>query len=261
MTPEVQESPQFQFLEVQLDYFLTPSNKINYTKYLLILAGKLLCISSAAYRMLRNSRVIILPRERLIRDLMSRSFQNNELQRLFKDLKPEQRFVNILFDEVKLIKTTRFSAGHIIGHANNAPSEQPFEPKLFAIKAGPRLIFAIYPVKNINSEEFRNMEVMKKSGVRPISFIYDNCPLYKTIAAFKALKKHGKSPGRDYRFITLVTDWFKMMNIKYRFGAINLRDLFRAPGTLNCDNFYKLLILCKVIGHVGGKVAKLGKKS
>ena len=138
--------------------------------------------------MLRYSRVIILPRERLIRDLMSRSFLNNELQRLFKDLKPEQRFVNILFDEVKLIKTTRFSPGHIIGHANNAPSEQPFVLKLFAIKAGPRLI-AIYPVKNINSEEFRNLEVMKKSGVRPISFIYDNCPLYETIAAFKALKK------------------------------------------------------------------------
>ena len=186
--PRSARRPQFQFLEVQLDYFLTPSNKINYTKYLLILAGKLLCISPAVYRMLRNSRVIILPRERLIRDLMSRSFQNNELQRLFKDLKPEQRFVNILFDEVKLIKTTRFSPGHIIGHANNAPSEQPFVLKLFAIKAGPRLI-AIYPVKNINSEEFRNMEVMKKSGVRPISFIYDNCPLYKTIAAFKALKK------------------------------------------------------------------------
>ena len=37
------------------------------------------------------TRVIILPRERLIRELMSRSFQNNEMQRLFKDLKPEQR--------------------------------------------------------------------------------------------------------------------------------------------------------------------------
>ena len=74
--------------------------------------------------MLRNSRTIILPWERLLRDLMTRSFQNNELPRIFEVLKPEQRFVNILFDEVKLIKTSRFSAGHIICHANNAPSEQ-----------------------------------------------------------------------------------------------------------------------------------------
>ena len=124
MTSEVQECPQFQFLVAQLDNLLTPYNKIRYTKHLLILAGELLCISPAAYRMLRNSRTIILPWERLLRDLMTRSFQNNELPRIFEVLKPEQRFVNILFDEVKLIKTSRFSAGHIIGHANNAPSEQ-----------------------------------------------------------------------------------------------------------------------------------------
>ena len=46
MTPEVQECPHFQFLEVQLDYLLTPSNKINYTKYLVILARELLYLSS-----------------------------------------------------------------------------------------------------------------------------------------------------------------------------------------------------------------------
>ena len=103
MTSEVQECPQFQFLGAQLDNLLTPYNKIRYTKHLLILAGQLLCISPAAYRMLRNSRTIILPCERLLRDLKTRSFQNNELPRIFEVLKPEQRFVNILFDEVKLI--------------------------------------------------------------------------------------------------------------------------------------------------------------
>ena len=73
--------------------------------------------------MLRKSS-IILPCERLLRDLMTRSFQNHKLPRIFEVLKPEQRFVNILFVEVKLIKTSRFSSGHIIGHANDAPSEQ-----------------------------------------------------------------------------------------------------------------------------------------
>ena len=77
MTPEVQECPQFQFLEVQPDYLLTPSNKINYTKYLLILAGEFLCISPAAYRMLRNSRAIILPRERSGLHLSAQFFAKN----------------------------------------------------------------------------------------------------------------------------------------------------------------------------------------
>ena len=38
-----------------------------------------------------------------------------------------------------------------------------------------------------------------------------------------------------------------MMNVKDKFGAINIRDLFRAPWTLNCENFDKLLAMCDVI--------------
>ena len=55
--------------------------------------------------MIRNYRIIKLPREQLVRNLMSRSFANTNLPLIFKVLKPEQRLVNILFDEVKLLKT------------------------------------------------------------------------------------------------------------------------------------------------------------
>ena len=48
-----------------------------YNKHVLILAAEILNISPAAYKMLRRSRAIILPSERLIRKLLSNSFQDN----------------------------------------------------------------------------------------------------------------------------------------------------------------------------------------
>ena len=54
----------------------------------------------------------------------------------------------------------------------------------------------------------------------------------------------------------MVTNLFKMMNVKDKFGAINLRDLFRAPRTLNCENFDKLLAMCDVIGSCRWKGGK-----
>jgi len=62
----------FQFLVAQLEMLLIPPNKLKY-KYSLIFAAELLSVSSAAYRMLRGSRTILLPKQQLIRDLMSRS--------------------------------------------------------------------------------------------------------------------------------------------------------------------------------------------
>ena len=38
-----------------------------------------------------------------------------------------------------------------------------------------------------------------------------------------------------------------MMNVKDKFSTIHLRDPFRAPWTLNCDNFSKLSAMCDVI--------------
>ena len=267
-----------------------------------------------------------------------------------------------MFDEVKLIKTSRFSAGHIIGHANNAPNEQATSAlctEAVRHQGGPRMLFGIHPVKNMNSADLQIilleiMEVMKKSGVRPISFLCDNCPLNQGVyrllggpgrvvldgievfllydfvhimknlrnnwitdklqelsfvedgveylacwkdiqalyeadnrsslrltklthtsvfpkplqrqsvplvcqvfhAALKALKNTVNPQQGTIRFITMVTNWFKMMNVKDKFGAINLRDPFRAPWTLNCENFDKLLAICDVIGSCrweGGK--------
>ena len=73
--------------------------------------------------MLRRSAAIVLPSERLLRKILSKSFQDNNLEMILEKLKPEQRLVNILFDEVKLKEATRFTGGggggDIVGHAEN----------------------------------------------------------------------------------------------------------------------------------------------
>ena len=102
---ELTEVPSFQFFQEQLQLMTTSPNGRRYSKHVLIFTAELICVSPAAYRLLRNSETIILPREKLVCDLMNKSFQNDNLENLFTELKPQQRLVNILFDEVKLKKS------------------------------------------------------------------------------------------------------------------------------------------------------------
>ena len=103
----LQDNPRYQLILEQLQLILTPINGRRYNKHL-ILASELLCISPAAYRMLRRSEAIILPRERTIRELISKSLSESNLEKILETLKPQQRLVNILFDEVKLKQSMSF---------------------------------------------------------------------------------------------------------------------------------------------------------
>ena len=38
---------------------------------------------------------------------------------LFVKLKSQQRLVNLMFDEVKMVETWRYSGGHVLGYAEN----------------------------------------------------------------------------------------------------------------------------------------------
>ena len=54
----------------------------------------------------------MLPSEQLILRLISRVFQDENIEKLFEKLKPEQRLLNLSFDEVKLKEATYFTGGH-----------------------------------------------------------------------------------------------------------------------------------------------------
>ena len=99
---DVTDDTMIQFLKDQLMLILTSSNKHHYSKAIITLAAELLCVSPAAYRMVRASRAIFLPKEQFIHDLMSRSVNEENVRLVMEDLQPNQRLVNIVFDEVKL---------------------------------------------------------------------------------------------------------------------------------------------------------------
>ena len=69
----------------------------------------------------------------------------------------------------------------------------------------------------------------------------------KTVAAFKALKDTISFNEGTFILVQLVTDWFKMMNVKDKFASICSRDELRSPWELNCASFTKLTPMCDVI--------------
>ena len=88
-----------------------------YDKETILLAAELYNVSPAAYKMLLKSGTLALPSVKIIKQLLSNSSSEENLKSLLSDLKPQQKLINILFDDVKLVQATRFTGGHVHGHA------------------------------------------------------------------------------------------------------------------------------------------------
>ena len=116
---------------------------------------------------------------------MSKLYQGNNLTKLFGTLKPQQRLVNILFDDVKLKKAMRFTWGHIVDHAANKPEELATSALVFELichYGEPRYIIRIIPIASLKSYQLIEMLLeaayaVRKHGGYIISFICDNFPL------------------------------------------------------------------------------------
>jgi len=68
-------------------------------------------------------------------------------------------------------------------------------------------------------------KVLQRQSVPLVCKVFDD----KTIAAFETVKdKLIYHPG-TVKLVTLITNWFKMMNGKDRYDDIRLRDDKRAP--------------------------------
>ena len=99
-----------------------------------------------------------LPREQLIRDLMSRSFNDAILKVQLNVLPCEQRFVNLLFDDVKLKSALRYSAGHILGHACNESdclATSALTLEIVCYHGGTRFILRVLAVAKFKSEQLK----------------------------------------------------------------------------------------------------------
>ena len=108
------DSPHFQFLYAQLQLLLTSSNGHRFDRNIYIFAAELYGISPAAYKMVRKSGSVILHSIDMIKKLFNITLNKGNLQQLIEQLLPQQRLINILFDEVKLTKTLRYSGGKFL---------------------------------------------------------------------------------------------------------------------------------------------------
>ena len=197
---EYHDSSHFQFVQDQLQLMLTPPNGRRYSKHVIILAAQLHNLSPATYRMLRMPKAIGLPNEKLIQNLLSKTFHDNNLRLIFQELKPQQRLVNILFDEVKLIQAMRLIGGHIIGHAPEDSEELATSTLVIEIvchHGGPKYILRVHLVSTLKAVDilqiiFEAVRVAKKNGGFPVSFICDNCPTNQGVYSQLG------GPGRRY---------------------------------------------------------------
>ena len=95
------DSPHYQFFFI-LSYNCCSAlqTKRRFDKNMNVLAAELRNISPAAYRMLRNCGSVVLPRVKLIKQLLSKSFHDQN-------------------DEVKLTETLRYLGGRVVGYAED----------------------------------------------------------------------------------------------------------------------------------------------
>ena len=129
--------------------------------------------------MIRKTGSIVLPRVELLKKLLSCSLTEENLSQLFKKLQPQQRLVNILFDEVKLTETLRFSGGRVAGYAQNAFNDS----EVFATHAlvlevvcyysGPKYILHIYPVAKLNSNQLKEVLLEALAMVSKAGWYYN----------------------------------------------------------------------------------------
>ena len=180
------DSPHYQFLYAQLQLLLTPPKGRRFDKNLYFLAAELHTISPAAYRMLRKSGSIVLPREELLKNILSNSLDDENMEQLFQKLQPQQYLVNMIYDGVKITETLRYSGGRVVGYAQNGSGDG----EVLAIYAlvievvchfgGPKYILRIYPVTKLNSDQLKEILLaavvaVSNVGGTTISCVCDNC--------------------------------------------------------------------------------------
>ncbi|KAI6653987.1 hypothetical protein LOD99_3163 [Oopsacas minuta] len=169
---EAHELAHFTFLLSQLSLIFKPPDGRRFDTDTMIFAVQLHNISPSAYKMIRRSGLIILPSTEKVKQMLAWGLQDSNLKTLFDQLKPQQRLVNLMFDEVKLVETLRFSGGHVLGYSQNTAAGGDHE--MLASHAmmvevachfgGPHYILRVLPCKKLTSDQLKELLIEAGSG-------------------------------------------------------------------------------------------------
>ena len=200
---DLHSSSHFQFLRAQLEMILLPPKGRRFDKQILVVASELYSVSPAAYKTIRRAGVLALPSVSTIKRLLQTSFNDMNLSAIFNELIPQQRLVNVLFDEVKLMSTLRFSGGHVLGYAENSQRSQDNDIlathalviEIVCHHGGPRYILRVKPVAKLNADDLEcilqeAISTIVNCGGRIVSLVCDNCPTNQGV--YKKLGGPGK---------------------------------------------------------------------
>ena len=200
---DAHDLPHFSFLLAQLKLLFKPPEGRRYDTNTMMFAMQLHNISPSAYRMIRRSGCVVLPSSEKITQLLSGSLQDINLKHLFDQLKSQQKLVNIMFDEVKLLETLRFTGGHVKGYAENVEHQQEvlashaMVVEVACHYGGPKYILRVVPCKKLKTDQLKEILLKASSAVvtaggSVICLICDNCNTNRSV-----FSKLG-GPGMSY---------------------------------------------------------------
>lgn len=131
---------------------LTFSNKTQrpwiYQTYSCFRDRIVLYISSSLTEQFETQVLYVLRTKISLEDLLSLVQNDNNLEKPFKELKPDQRFVNVLFDEAKLASSLRYTGGHVM---------ESLLIRVFPQHGGTNYIFRVHPSTKLNTTQLKKM--------------------------------------------------------------------------------------------------------
>lgn len=174
------------FLKEQLE--LSVCKQPRYSSETFLWASLLFFSFPGAYAYLRNSSVLTLPHPSYLRKLSAdmkseeglKASQIHYLKEKSKCLKPHERIVNVLFDEIHIMQKVTYRGGRLEGFSEAHDIARRIQAfMLTSIFSENEDIVALYPVKSLNAEELKKLtlqvlKVLHECGYVVLSLICDN---------------------------------------------------------------------------------------
>ena len=146
---------------------------------------------------------------------------------------------------------------HIYKNIRNNWITEPTKELLFSLD-GKEFLACWSDIENLYKEDRETpvrLTTLNYTAVSPKPLQWQSIDLVskvfndKTIAALQLnelKKKFGISEGTSI-FVSLISNWYKIMNVKSKYLHIHQRDEDREPWSKDCKSFKKLKDICKVI--------------
>lgn len=185
---DVDESHKESLIFIHDQLKLVYSKQKRYSSDLIVFASIFFYTFPVAYRFFRDSKLICLPHPNYIKtfnigSVNSGSIQENYLSQKLKLLKPHEKYVNLLLDEIYVKPFAAYKGNKLEGFAQNAENHQLANTvqtfMVTSILSSNKDVVGLYPVKKLNSEYLfettkKILDLLHNAGYETVTIISDN---------------------------------------------------------------------------------------